>query len=101
MGTAEQFDTSAFEVVTPFISSIGDFGRLGILNDFLPSTEAKAFTVDDVIFSMRSTLPTFLSYAYEYDGQLQVVFFSGCRYTHKNMVDYYSKSLQKWIDEIL
>lgn len=96
----EPFDTSVFGTVSMTISSFGDFGRMGILRDFRPEAGNKVLTVDDVMSSMHSSLPILSSYVYEYDGQLQVFFVSGDRYTHDSMMGELSESLQGWVDEL-
>lgn len=59
-------------VTAPLFSSFGDLSRLGYLEDFRPSTCNNTLTVDDLDFSLRSTIPASCFSFYEYDGRFTI-----------------------------
>ena len=73
--------------ITPFMSnaaptfgSLGDLTRLGILESFRPSSGNETLVVDDIEFSIRSTLPAASFSFFEYGGRFKVRSVTGRRF---------------------
>ena len=72
MANVEKLDLGAIMTTAPIYSSIGDLGRLGLLESFRPSARNDTLTVDEVDFSARNLMPCPYNVSIEYDERFHL-----------------------------
>ena len=72
IANVDEVDMTPFKAPAPIYSSIGDLGRLGLLEEFRPSSQKKTLTVDEVDFSLRNPMPCPYNVFFEYDGRFHL-----------------------------
>ncbi|KAH8115366.1 hypothetical protein DFH11DRAFT_1588939 [Phellopilus nigrolimitatus] len=96
--TYQNFDPKPLYIPSIIVSSLGDLGRLGLLNSYLPRSgdSRQTLTVQDIVLGIRARLPMAMNVLYEYDGRLSCHFFSGGEYTTKEALGLVTGCFEEW-----
>lgn len=95
------FDPQLFHNPFPFISSIGDLGRLNILSEYLPTASTnRTLTVDDVIVGVRVRAPPISNTIYEYNGELSCHFSTASEFNHPQSLKFVTDIFEELISQI-
>lgn len=89
--------TQMFHIPALIVSSIGDLGRLGLLDAYLPSSTKKAVIIEDVICGIRIRVPPLTNLIYQYDGRISCHFMSAGEYTTGESLKLVTDSFEEWI----
>lgn len=100
---ASGFDIRPFTNQGPFISSIGDLGRLNIFTDYLP-TEAQAdktIVVKDVICGLRMHMPPIMNLVYQYNGELSCHFYAASEFTTADALKVATDTFEEMVASVI
>ncbi|KAF9258214.1 hypothetical protein L218DRAFT_813123, partial [Marasmius fiardii PR-910] len=78
------------------VSSIGDFGRLNLLNDYLPSKKNATLTVTDLVHGQRMRIPMILHASWTFDGKFNSHWFTGGEWMTEEEFQLIVESFKKW-----
>lgn len=102
MATVPEVDMGMFMAnAAPTFGSLGDMGRLGILEIFRPSTGNGKIVVDELEFNIKSSLPAAGFSFFEYDGRFQVRSVTGKRFCTEEEMKLRMEIIKELFDSLL
>jgi hypothetical protein len=80
------------------VSSIGDLGRLDMLNEYRAGAKSnQTITVQDAICGQRMRVPALMNLLWEYDGRLSCQWFTGGEWMTHAQLQRVIEAFEGWI----
>lgn len=93
-------DAAQFVNGSPCHNSLGDMTRLGLFEDFRPSTDKKILTLNELEFSIRISAPSVNTYFVQYDGRFRVDMACGWIATTQEEMNLRARIWKEWFDAL-
>ncbi|KAI5118789.1 hypothetical protein M0805_005018 [Coniferiporia weirii] len=91
------FNPHMFDVPALIVSSVGDLGRLGLLDAYHPAPgKVQRVVVDDVVCGIRIRTPPLMGLLWEYRGELACHFFTAGEYMTPAALALATRLFEEW-----